>query len=52
MILLIELDNIDLDDSVTFVSDGMGLNTIDSDNINLDDDNFDADDLTNIGLIA
>ena len=37
------LDDIDYD-IVTFFSDGMGPVTIDLDNINLDDGNFDDDD--------
>ena len=42
----IELDGIDI---VTLISNGVGLNTIDL-NINLDDDNFDEADLSNIDL--
>ena len=39
----IDLDDID-SDIVTFFSDGMGLVTIDLNNISLDDCNFDEDD--------
>ena len=47
-------DDTDLDDMYSdiaaFFSDGMGLVTIDLNNINLDDDHFDEDDPTNIVL--
>ena len=43
----IDLDDID-SDIVTFFSDGMGLVTIDLNNISLDDCNFDEDDTETI----
>ena len=50
------IDDIDLDDMdsvvVTFFSDGMGLITIDLNNINFDDDNFDKADSSNIVLVT
>ena len=49
--MMIDLDNID-SDNVTFFSDGMNLVTVDLNNINLVNDNFDKDDPTNIVLVT
>ena len=43
----VDLDDIE-SDIVTFFSDGMGLNTIDLNNINLNADNFDEQNLKTI----
>ena len=53
--IVFSTDYIDLEDIesdiVTFLSDGIGLDTIDFNNINPDDDNFDEDDSTDIALL-
>ena len=46
----IELDDIELD-TVAFFIDGMGIVTIDRNNIDLDNDNFDEDHPINIILL-
>ena len=50
LVLDIGLDDIK-SDIVIYFNDGMGLNTIDHNNINLNDDNFDEDRPTNIVLV-
>ena len=50
----VELDDID-SNIVAFFSDGMGLNTINFNSINLDDDNFnenDPDAMINVRLLT
>ena len=53
--IVFSTDYIDLkdieSDIVTFLSDGIGLDTIDLNNINLDDDNFDENYSTDIALL-